>query len=118
MKLSLSTTILASVYLAYSFGFAPKQQIEYRIPQRWQHKAVSERSTANHADLHPDSSKIFTAKNLKLPEATTCYRADERADYSDEINGFHWWRKTTKAFAALAIIPFLLGGDYRSFYAI
>lgn len=114
MKLSLSTTIIASVYLAYSFGFAPKQRNEYRIPQRWQHKAVSERLRANFADLSPDSSKRFVTKNLKLPEAATSYKADDRIDYSDEKNGFQWWRKTTKAFAALAIIPFLLGGDCRS----
>ena len=111
MKLSFPATIIASVYLAYSFGFVPKQQNECRIPQRWQHKAISERSAANFADIRP---KRFVTKNLKLPDATTCHRADERSDNSDEINGFQWWRKTTKAFAALAIIPFLLGGNYRS----
>jgi hypothetical protein len=111
MKLSLSTTIIASVYLAYSFGFVPKQQNEYRIPQRWQHKAVSDRSAANFADTPSEGSKRFTKQNLKLPELTTCQNLEENSDFFDEINGIQWWRKTTKAFAALAIIPFLLAGD-------
>jgi hypothetical protein len=111
MKLSLSTTIIASVYLAYSFGFVPKQQNEYRIPQRWQHKAVSDRSAANFPNTPSEGCKRFIKQNLKLPELTTYREIDDRSAFFDEINGIQWWRKTTKAFAALAIIPFLLAGD-------